>query len=105
MLTAADLVAVLGINPARPVDQAWAQTVVDGVNEFVDDLPHVIPGEWDKRTHLGASMLAQTAYEARGGANGAPALDLVGAVAAADTKWPQFSRYLRLGRYTRPRAG
>jgi hypothetical protein len=105
MLTVADLVAVLGINPARPVDEAWAAAVVDGVNDYVDHLPHVTPGAWDRRTLTGASMLAQTAYEARGGANGAAALDLVAAADAADTKWPQFSRYLRIGRHTKPRAG
>jgi hypothetical protein len=99
MLTAPDLIAALGTKPARPVDEAWAQQVVDGVNGYVDDLPHVIPGEWDKRTLLGANMLAQEAY--RGGREGG--LDVAGALTRAED--PNVERYLRIGRFQKPKAG
>lgn len=99
MLTAPDLIAALGVNPARPVDEAWAQQVVDGVNAFVDDLPHVVPGDWDKRTLLGANQLAQEAY--RDGRSGG--LDVVGTLSKSGNE--SIGRYLRIDSHLRPRAG
>ncbi len=103
MLTMADLVAALGIDPAAAADRAWAQAAVDGINTYVDRLPHVTPGAWDAMTHLGATMLAQRAYAARSAPLGAAGMDVTGSLVRATTD-PEVGRLLRVGRYATPRA-
>jgi hypothetical protein len=106
VLTVDGLIEALGINPASDKDVAWATTSVAGINAYVNRLPHVkAAGEvWDDSTTLGATLLAQRAYAARGAPLGAAGLDVTGAMVRATTD-PEVGRYLRIGRYARPRAG
>lgn len=104
MLTVAEVAAALGISPASPTDDAWLAQVVAAVNVYVDALPHVTAGDWDGRTLLGATMLAQRCYAARSAPLGAAGMDVTGAMMKATTD-PEVGRMLRTGRYMKPAAG
>lgn len=106
MLTAADLLNALGVPMASPEDEAWAGTVVAGVNTYVDRLPHVRPGAWDAQTITGAVLLATDVYQSRSAPGGAPGLDLTGGFIAGAATRGQVGRLLRVGAsYATPRAG
>lgn len=105
MLTTADLVAALGLPVATPADEAWAGSVVAGVNAYVDRLPHVTPGEWDDATVTGATLLAVDVYGARSAPAGAPGIDVTGGMVSGQIRG-QVGRLLRVGpSYATPSAG
>ena len=104
MLTPADLLAALGIPPASQGDTDWAASVVAGVNDYVDALPHVDPSAWDARTTTGATLLAQAIYSARSAPDGAAGIDVVGGMIPVKMN-PRIGQMLRIAGYTPPRAG
>lgn len=103
-ITAAALLGSLGVTAATAADTEWAERAAAAATEYVDELPHVTPGDWDERATVGALMLAQRIYSARSAPLGAAGMDVTGALVRATTD-PEVGRLLRVGKYAAPRVG